>query len=518
MKAPVIEIASAGAALEGRLSCTLEGLAAIGEKRAGTPGATASAAWLLDRFRAAGLEDVHAETFRFPAFALRRSSLRALDREIVHAALAYSGSGAAEAPLVHVGTGEPADYDGRDVSGRIAIVERNVTFHRSAQYREAVERGAVALVHVSHAPDNLVQIGTIADPEDGLGPIPAVSVGERDGRELTAAARGLHVRAAVQVDAALEAAMGRNVIGSLPGDGPALLIGAHHDTWHVGSTDNGTGIAVLVELAEQLARAPRRRGVIFVAYDGEELGLFGGYDFLRKHVIERREAIAAFINLEIPGAGPDDIRAVAHTHALEAPLRATALDELYPVCVGMETVPALFGGVVPTDIQGLYRWGMPGASTACDTPWYHTSADTPDKVHLPFLAQAAARWRRVVAALDAAPDEAFAVRDPHLWALAAVTSEAHAGLHLDIRATRGDGKPAAGAPVEVWLDVDDFTRVFRASLRADAVGAASLTIPHEALHRGASGRYLHVTAGESWPLVERILPLRRRKGFAAAPR
>jgi aminopeptidase YwaD len=508
MKAAVIELAGAGPALEKRLARTLHDLAALGEKRAGSAGGAASAAYLLDRFRAAGLAEVHAETFRFRAFALRGSSLQALKRKIGHQALAYSGSGSAEAPLVHVGSGEPADYDGRDVAGRIALVERNVTFHRSAQYKEAVERGAAALLHVSHAPENLVQTGTIADPEDGLGPVPALSVGERDGRELIAAARGAGIRASLAVQADLEPAQGSNVVGHLPGEGPALLIGAHHDTWHAGSTDNGTGIAVLLELAEQLARVSRRRKLVFVAYDGEELGLFGGYDFLRKHMVERREPIAAFINLEIPGAGPDDIRAVAHTSALEPVLRATALDELYPVCVGMEMVPAMFGGVVPTDIQGIYRWGVPGASTACDTPWYHTTADTPDKVHLPFLAQAAARWRRAVATLDALADEALSARDPHLWTLAAVTSEGQAGLHLDLRAASGDGKPAGGARVEVWLDVDDFTRVFHASLLTDAGGAAFLTIPREALHRGTSGRYLHITAGETWPLVERILPLR----------
>ena len=507
MKAAVIEIASAGPALEARLSRTLHDLAALGEKRAGTAGGAASAAYLLGRFRAAGLADVRAETFRFRAFALRSSSLRVQGGEVGHVALAYCGCGTAEAPLVHVGSGEPADYDGRDVAGRIAVVERNVTFHRSAQYREAVERGAVALIHVSHAPDNLLQMGTIAEPEDGLGPIPAVSVGERDGRELIAAARVSAIHASIRVDAELEPASGSNVIGQLAGEGPALLIGAHHDTWHVGSTDNGTGIAVLVELAEQLARVPRRRSLTFVAYDGEELGLFGGYDFLRKHLVERREHIAAFVNLEIPGAGPDDIRAIAHTDAMEPTLRSTALDELYPVCVGMEMVPAMFGGVVPTDIQGIYRWGIPGASTACDTPWYHTTADTPDKVHLPFLAQAAARWRRALTTLDALADAALAGRDPHLWTLAAVTSEAPAGLHLQVRAARDDGTPAAGARIEVWLDVNDFSRVFRASLRADAAGGASLTIPREALHRGTPGRYLHITAGESWPLVERILPL-----------
>src|SRR6266404_2255998 len=483
MKAAVFEIAGAGA-LERRLSRTLEDLAAIGDKRAGSVGGVASAAYILQCFRAAGLENAREETFGFPAFVFRGSMLRASGREMPHEAFAYSGCGGVEAPLVHVGTGEPADHDGKDVSGRIALIERNVTFHRSAQYRAAIARGAAGLISVSHAPDNLVQIGTIGEPEDGLGAIPAVSVGERDGRELIAAARSGGSLVAMRVDAALEPGIGRNVVGWLPGEHPALLIGGHHDTWHVGSTDNGTGVSVTIELAEQLSRAPRRRAVVFVAYDAEEIGLFGGYHFLRKHVIEAGERFAAFLNLEIPGAGPDDIRALAHTQALEGPLRSTALDDLYPVCVGLEQVPALFGGVIPTDIQGPYRWGMQGATTACDSPWYHTIADKPDKVDVSFLARATARWRRVVAAVDSAGDDEFAARAPHLWTLEVESRQTPEGLVIHARAGLPGGAPAAWAQVGVSLDVDDFTRVFRTSARADASGAASLTIPEGALRLG----------------------------------
>src|SRR5262249_27704668 len=143
MKAAVLEIAGAGA-LEERLARTLRDLAAFGENRAGMPGGAASAAYIRARLGAAGIE-TGIETFRFPAFVLHGSSLRAGARPVVHDVLAYSGCGAVEGPLAHVGTGEPADYDGRDVAGRIVLVERNVTYHRSAHDREAVGRGAPGL-------------------------------------------------------------------------------------------------------------------------------------------------------------------------------------------------------------------------------------------------------------------------------------------------------------------------------------------------------------------------------------
>jgi hypothetical protein len=69
------------------------------------------------------------------------------------------------------------------------------------------------------------------------------------------------------------------------------------------------------------------------------------------------------------------------------------------------------------------------------------------------------------------------------------------------------GAPAAGAKVEVWLLVDDFTRVFRAELRSDARGEASALVPGECLRKGCGSRYVHVTAGERWPMAERILAL-----------
>jgi glutaminyl-peptide cyclotransferase len=70
----------------------------------------------------------------------------------------------------------------------------------------------------------------------------------------------------------------RNVVGTLPGPGPALVIAAHDDTQRrpkgfVGANDSAAGTAAVIELARALRRdlPAGHREVRFVLFDGEEL-------------------------------------------------------------------------------------------------------------------------------------------------------------------------------------------------------------------------------------------------------
>jgi glutaminyl-peptide cyclotransferase len=68
----------------------------------------------------------------------------------------------------------------------------------------------------------------------------------------------------------------RNVVGTLPGSAPAIVVGAHYDTeYHpkgfVGANDGAAGTAAVVELARAL-RSTSGREVRFVLFDGEEEG------------------------------------------------------------------------------------------------------------------------------------------------------------------------------------------------------------------------------------------------------
>jgi len=75
----------------------------------------------------------------------------------------------------------------------------------------------------------------------------------------------------------------RNVIAILgPHTGKALLLSAHYDSVPVGpgASDDGVGVATLLEVGAILKDRPLRRPVILLFNEGEELGLIGARAFL----------------------------------------------------------------------------------------------------------------------------------------------------------------------------------------------------------------------------------------------
>ena len=85
------------------------------------------------------------------------------------------------------------------------------------------------------------------------------------------------------------------------------------------------------------------------------------------------------LNFESPSANNPDIAGLVHSNqpALDDSLQEASLRHTYGVYAGLEIVAQLFGGIIPTDIQGTYRSGVPTVSTASTNPYYHTIKDTP---------------------------------------------------------------------------------------------------------------------------------------------
>jgi hypothetical protein len=154
-----------------------------------------------------------------------------------------------------------------------------------------------------------------------------------------------------------KATIGRNVGAFLPGDDPRLaeewiIVAAHYDHLGVkdgkqypGADDNASGVAMLLEVAEAFALAPRkpRRSVFFVAFDLEEQDLKGSVHFATRPP-RPFKALKAFLVADLIGRSLADV-----------------MDEFVYV-IGSETSPALRQLV--TDVQPEY--GLKSARLGAD--------------------------------------------------------------------------------------------------------------------------------------------------------
>lgn len=99
----------------------------------------------------------------------------------------------------------------------------------------------------------------------------------------------------------------RNVVARMSGSGgggEAVMLVAHYDSvMHShGASDDGAGVAALLETARALKSGPApRNDVIFLFTDGEELGLLGARAFVNEH--RWSKDVKAALNFEARGSG-----------------------------------------------------------------------------------------------------------------------------------------------------------------------------------------------------------------------
>ena len=122
-----------------------------------------------------------------------------------------------------------------------------------------------------------------------------------------------------------------NVVAKLDGTEPALpgvLISAHHDSVGAGpgASDDGLGVATIVETARALAAGPRpRRTVVALLTDGEESGLAGAEAFVRGHPLAGK--VRATVNVDARGSsGPSSMFETSRGNAWLASLMAEHLE------------------------------------------------------------------------------------------------------------------------------------------------------------------------------------------------
>ncbi|WP_114718588.1 M20/M25/M40 family metallo-hydrolase [Rhodococcus sp. AG1013] len=276
-----------------------------GNRAAGTPGYDASVDYVVGQLEQAGL-DVETPEFDVDIFQVTTQTLQVSGRDVPVKALTYSPAtppGGLQARLVPVPSDdtpgcEATDYDGLDVTGAVALVDRgSCPFAQKQQV--AADRGAAAILVVNNE-DGPLTGGTLGDKDAAR--IPAGGIGKADGAALRQGGD-----ATLTIDATVESSKSRNVIAQTKtgADDNVVMVGAHLDSVREGPgvNDNGSGVAALLETARQLGATPNvDNAVRFAFWGGEEIGLLGSEAYVNGLDAAARGDIAMYLNFDMVGS------------------------------------------------------------------------------------------------------------------------------------------------------------------------------------------------------------------------
>jgi hypothetical protein len=346
----------------------------------------------------------------------------------------FSAAGTFDAPLVFVGYGvtntlkRHDDYAGVDVSGKVVLMFRReppgwgdeeddysghamfdakawLAARRGARavlvvnqnpgpegddrlfrFRGSGERYELPMLHVKRALAELLLAGSGLPALDDL-----QKTLDADGGHASAAVEG--VAAGGNVAFEVQTMLARNVIGKLPGTGPHaneyIVIGGHYDHLgerrgdiHNGADDNASGTAGVIEIGRALARTTNRdRGVILMAFTGEELGLHGSRHYTRNPTVPV-ESIVAMLNMDMIGRlDHDSTQNMLTIHGVGTGDSYRAMVDRITSAAGITYLPD-DSAIGPSDHEAFYRAGVPSLFFHSGLhPEYHRPGDDIEKIN-----------------------------------------------------------------------------------------------------------------------------------------
>jgi hypothetical protein len=202
----------------------------------------------------------------------------------------------------------------------------------------------------------------------------------------------------------------KNVVGTLPGAGPlareTVVVGAHYDHLgyggaggsrsrsrkmeiHHGADDNGSGTTALMELARRLGAMKGRAGrrLVFVAFSGEELGLFGSKHYCKEPPFALADTAAMF-NLDMVGRLRTDDKSGKEKLLVEGNATAKTFDALVDeVNRKYDFAVQKSAALAPnSDHFSFYQKKVPVLFFWTGYhPDYHMPSDTADKINVPGM-------------------------------------------------------------------------------------------------------------------------------------
>lgn len=211
---------------------------------------------------------------------------------------------------------------------------------------------------------------------------------------------------------------GVNVLGYVLGtEHPeeVVVVGAHYDHLGLcgdhaadlvcnGATDNATGVAILLDLAQRLSEDPPKRSVMFAFWDSEENGIAGSR-YYAQHPLFPLDDIVTYVNVDLVGANL--LPSLANTSfAVGAETGGPALtavvdDAIATTPLGTEQLSVVFGAG-RSDHVAFQDEQVPVVYFSDSTGGcYHTPDDEIDKVDFGKLEHQATTVTATVEALAA---------------------------------------------------------------------------------------------------------------------
>lgn len=226
-----------------------------------------------------------------------------------------------------------------------------------------------------------------------------------------------HEEAVIGTDG--EGVTGRNVIGYIDNlSDHTIVIGAHFDhlgmggqgslhrgdsAIHNGADDNASGTAALVALADILKHEEHSSNFLFIAFSGEENGLWGSNYFVKNPTIDLK-TVNYMINMDMVGRLNGE-NTLAINGVGTSPSFVPALDIANADSLKLVTSES---GVGPSDHTSFYLQDLPVLHFFTGQHEdYHKPGDDSEKINYDGLLKVVKYIDRLVDQLDAEPKLAF---------------------------------------------------------------------------------------------------------------
>ncbi|MCX6319123.1 MAG: M20/M25/M40 family metallo-hydrolase [Bacteroidetes bacterium] len=357
--------------------------------------------------------------------------------------------------------------------------------------KKAAKQGATALFYYnSSAIDDKLTF----DPKDRSeqSPIPVVYI-KKDAAASYLSDKTASLKLKLTIRIGEKKRTGFNVVGYIDNNAPTtVILGAHFDhlgygedgnsrhashdpAIHNGADDNASGTAALIELARKLKTSKAtHNNYLFIAFSGEELGLYGSKHFTENPTIDLK-SVNYMINMDMVGRLSDSSKVITIGGYGTSPEWSKNITPEYFVKnnADKKTAPDLVirfdsSGTGPSDHTSFYRKDIPVLFyfTGLHSD-YHKPTDDADRINYNGETVIVGHILKLVESLDGTPKLAFTKTRE-----AQTTTSARFSVSMGImpdytfsgNGVRADGvsegKPAQKAGLkagDIVLQIGDFT-------------------------------------------------------------